>query len=81
MENKRYYYNGSIYCNDEDMVEEGLYGGSIFQLYLELKKEGLVDDWGTQHNIYYVCGTVEEYYKDYEELIDDYIEYLGGIKC
>ena len=66
--NKRYEYNGNIYCEDDLSYEIDNYGGDLYSLYLSLRKDREVDEI-----IYYYvtdCYADSSYYEDYEDLIE-----------
>lgn len=63
--NKRYEYGGLIYCEDDLSLEIGNYGGDLYELYVALSHDDLVNDV----TYYYVTdGTTD--YDTYEELIE-----------
>lgn len=62
--NKRYEYGGLIYCEDDLSLEIDNYGGDLYELYVALSHDDLVNDV-----TYYVTdGTTD--YDTYEELIE-----------
>lgn len=71
---KRYKYKDLIYCEDDLSEEIDNYGGDLFDLYWELKR----DKKATGITYYYVrpmdgdC----EYYEDYADLIKEEYENL-----
>jgi hypothetical protein len=73
--NKKYLYNGNIYCEDDLSEEIDNYGGCLFDLYWELKK----DKKATEITYYYVRSMDGdcEYYEDYADLIKEEYEKLG----
>lgn len=63
--NKRYEYGGLIYCEDDLSLEIDNYGGDLYELYVALSHDDLVNDV----TYYYVAdGTTD--YDTYEELIE-----------
>ena len=63
--NKKYEYNGNIYCEDDLSKEIYNYGGDLYELYVALSHDDLVNDV----TYYYVTdGTTD--YDTYEELIE-----------
>lgn len=63
--NKRYEYSGLIYCEDDLSLEIDNYGGDLYELYVALSHDDLVNDV----TYYYVTdGTTD--YDTYEELIE-----------
>lgn len=63
--NKKYEYNGNIYCKDDLSEEIDNYGGDLYELYVALSHDDLVNDV----TYYYVTdGTTN--YDTYEELIE-----------
>lgn len=63
--NKRYEYGGLIYCEDDLSLEIDNYGGDLYELYVALSHDDLVNDV----TYYYVTdGTTD--YDTYEELIE-----------
>lgn len=63
--NKRYEYGGLIYCEDDLSLEIDNYGGDLYELYVTLSHDDLVNDV----TYYYVTdGTTD--YDTYEELIE-----------
>lgn len=63
--NKRYEYNGKIYCKDDLSNQIDNYGGNLYELYVALSHDDLVNDV----TYYYVTdGTTD--YDTYEELIE-----------
>lgn len=63
--NKKYEYNGNIYCEDDLSEEIYNYGGDLYELYVALSHDDLVNDV----TYYYVTdGTTD--YDTYEELIE-----------
>lgn len=63
--NKRYEYGGLIYCEDDLSLEIDNYGGDLYELYVSLSHDDLVNDV----TYYYVTdGTTD--YDTYEELIE-----------
>lgn len=63
--NKRYEYDEKIYCEDDLSEEIDNYGGDLYELYVALSHDDLVNDV----TYYYVTdGTTD--YDTYEELIE-----------
>lgn len=63
--NKKYEYGGLIYCEDDLSLEIDNYGGDLYELYVALSHDDLVNDV----TYYYVTdGTTD--YDTYEELIE-----------
>lgn len=63
--NKKYEYGGLIYCEDDLSLEIDNYGGDLYELYVALSHDDLVNDV----TYYYVTdGTTG--YDTYEELIE-----------
>lgn len=63
--NKRYEYGGLIYCEDDLSLEIDNYGGDLYELYVALSHDDLINDV----TYYYVTdGTTD--YDTYEELIE-----------
>ena len=63
--NKKYEYNGKIYCKDDLSNQIDNYGGNLYELYVALSHDDLVNDV----TYYYVTdGTTD--YDTYEELIE-----------
>ena len=63
--NKKYEYGGLIYCEDDLSLEIDNYGGDLYELYVTLSHDDLVNDV----TYYYVTdGTTD--YDTYEELIE-----------
>nr|UVY14437.1 MAG: hypothetical protein [Bacteriophage sp.] len=63
--NKRFEYGGLIYCEDDLSLEIDNYGGDLYELYVALSHDDLVNDV----TYYYVTdGTTD--YDTYEELIE-----------
>lgn len=63
--NKKYEYGGLIYCEDDLSLEIDNYGGDLYELYVALLHDDLVNDV----TYYYVTdGTTD--YDTYEELIE-----------
>lgn len=66
--NKKYEYNGNIYCEDDLSEEIDNYGGDLYDLYWSLKESGLVG----QITYYYVSNDGDcDYYEYYENLIEE----------
>lgn len=62
--NKKYEYNGNIYCEDDLSEEIDNYGGSLFDLYWNLKEAGVVDEITYYYKRYAYDNC--EFYKEYE---------------
>lgn len=63
--NKRYEYGGLIYCEDDLSLEIDNYGGDLYELYVVLSHDDLVNDV-----IYYYVTDGTTDYDTYEELIE-----------
>lgn len=63
--NKRYEYDGFIYCKDELDEEIDNYGGDLDDLFFQLYRDGKADS----DKFYYASGT-GRCYKDREDLIE-----------
>lgn len=63
--NKRYEYGGLIYCEDDLSLEIDNYGGDLYELYVALSHDDLVNDV-----IYYYVTDGTTDYDTYEELIE-----------
>lgn len=63
--NKRYEYGGLIYCEDDLSLEIDNYGGDLYELYVALSHDDLVNDV----TYYYVTDCTTDY-DTYEELIE-----------
>lgn len=63
--NKRYEYGGLIYCEDDLSEEIDNYGGSLYDLFSELERDGIAGC----REVYYRKETNEPY-EDYEDLIE-----------
>ena len=69
---KKYKYKGKIYC-DEDLSESiKNYGGDLFGLYFDLKRDGKA----VEQTLYFNPYDSEEYYETYEELIEKEFDFL-----
>ena len=70
--NKRYEYDGFIYCEDDLSQQIGNYGGDLYELYVELSHDNLADDvtyyYATDGtNSYETCeGLIESEFSDLE---------------
>ena len=62
--NKKYEYNGMIYCEDDLSEQIDNYGGDLYDLFLTLETDGKAG----RAKIYYRKET-DEPYEDYEDLI------------
>lgn len=68
----KYKYKGKIYC-DEDLSETiENYGGDLFCLYCDLKRDGKA----AEQTLYFNPFDFEEYYETYEELIEKEFGFL-----
>lgn len=65
--NKRYEYNGMIYCEDDLSEEIKNYGGDLYSFYCNLQQEGKA----CEITLYYLPCIPENAYEDYEELIEN----------
>lgn len=63
--NKKYEYNGKIYCENDLSLEIDNYGGDLYDLYLALSHDDLANDV----TYYYVTDGTNDY-ESYEELIE-----------
>lgn len=63
--NKKYEYGGLIYCEDDLSLEIDNYGGDLYELYVALSHDDLVNDV-----TYYYVTDVTTDYDTYEELIE-----------
>lgn len=72
--NKKYEYNGNIYCEDDLSEEIDNYGGGLFDLYWELKRDKKATEI-TYYYVSYMDGDCE-YYEDYADLIKEEYENL-----
>ena len=63
--NKKYEYDGLIYCEDDLSEEIDNYGGDLFELYIALSR----DDLANEVTYYYVTDGTNDY-ETYEELIE-----------
>ncbi|WP_462289338.1 hypothetical protein [Holdemanella biformis] len=73
--NKRYEYNGKIYCKDDLSSQIHNYGGDLGDLFYELlrnKNVGITTYYFTKD----ACSS-DECYEDYKELIKKEYEKLG----
>lgn len=50
--NKRYEYGGLIYCEDDLSEEIDNYGGDLYELYVALSHDDLVNDGTTDYDTY-----------------------------
>ena len=64
--NKRYEYDGFIYCKDDLSEEIDNYGGDLDDLFFELFRDGKANS----ETFYYASGT-SRCYKDREDLIGE----------
>lgn len=63
--NKKYEYNGMIYCEDDLSERIDNYGGDLFDLYFKLLHDNLASDV-----TYYYAIDGRNSYETYEELIE-----------
>lgn len=63
--NKRYEYDGKIYCEDDLSEQIDNYGGDLFDLYFALLHDNLASDV----TYYYATDSTDDY-ETYEELIE-----------
>lgn len=63
--NKKYEYDGNIYCEDDLSYEIDNYGGDLYDLYYKLSHDGLADDV-----TYYYATEGSNDYETPEELIE-----------
>lgn len=63
--NKRYEYDGKIYCEDDLSEEIDNYGGDLYELFSALSH----DDLANEVTYYYVTDGTNDY-DTYEELIE-----------
>lgn len=63
--NKRYEYDGFIYCKDDLNEEIDNYGGDLDDLFFQLHRDGKADS-----DTFYYARESSELYKDYEDLIE-----------
>lgn len=73
--NKKYYYNGMIYCDDDLSEEINNYGGDLDELFFDLLKNKDVEET-TYYSAKDACSS-DECYEDYKELIKKEHEKLG----
>lgn len=75
MMNKKYYYNGMIYCEDDLSLEINNYGGDLDELFFDLLRNKDVEKT-TYYSAKDACSS-DECYEDYKELIKKEHEKLG----
>ena len=73
--NKRYEYDGKIYCEDDLYEELDNYGGDLYDLYFELSHDNLADDV-----TYYYATEGSKDYETYEDLIESEFSNLEVIE-
>lgn len=76
--NERYEYKGLIYCEDDISDEFNNYGGDLFDLYYELRRDRKV----SEETKYYIIDDYfgrgyNCYYDSEEELVEKNYEKLG----
>ena len=76
--NERYEYKGLIYCEDDISDEFNNYGGDLFDLYYELRRDRKV----SEETKYYIIDDYfgrgyNCYYDREEELVEKNYERLG----
>ena len=73
--NKKYLYNGNIYCEDDLSYEIYNYGGDLYDLFFDLLRNKDIEET-TYYYVKDACSS-GEYYEDYKELIKEEYEKLG----
>lgn len=73
--NKKYEYNGNIYCEDDLSQEIYNYGGDLDDLFSDLLRNQDIEEI-TYYSAKGACSS-DEYYEDYKELIKEEYEKLG----
>lgn len=69
---KIYEYKGKHYCDEDISLEDDDYGGDLYDLYWELKKDGLANEY-----TYYKADYCEsDAYESAEDLIENEFEDL-----
>ena len=68
--NKRYKYNGKIYCDDNLSEEIENYGGDLYDLFFSLRNNGEA----SEVTYYYSPYNPENYYDSIEELMENEYE-------
>lgn len=63
---KRYRYKGKVYCEKDLSETIENYGGDLYDLYFELKRDGKA----AEQTLYFNPYDFEEYYESHEELIE-----------
>lgn len=74
--NKKYEYNGNIYCEDDLSEEIYNYGGDLDDLFSDLLRNKDIEET-TYYSAKGACSS-DEYYEDYKELIKE--EYEKALK-
>lgn len=69
---KVYEYKGKHYCEEDLSLEDELYEGDIYDLYLEMKDDHLV----RENTTYSAAENPEEEYESVEEMMEDVFEEL-----
>lgn len=64
---KLYEYKGKIYCEEDISLENDDYVGDLYDLYLELKKDGKCNET----TIYYTSTDCGKTYSEAEEMINE----------
>lgn len=73
MKEKTYRYKELIYSNEDQSLERKDYGGDLYDLYYELKRDGKV----REDTLYYKTESENyEYYDDHEQLIEEEFGHL-----
>ena len=67
--NKKYEYNGNIYCEDDLSEEIYNYGGDLDDLFSDLLRNKDIEET-TYYSAKGTCSS-DECYEDYKELIKD----------
>ena len=70
--NKKYEYNGNIYCEDDLSEEIYNYGGDLDDLFSDLLRNKDIEET-TYYSAKGACSS-DEYYEDYKELIKEEYE-------
>ncbi len=63
--NKKYEYDGKIYCEDDLSEEIDNYGGNLYDLFISLESDGKAGS-----TFVYYSKESSEPYEDYEDLIE-----------
>lgn len=69
---KKYKYNGKVYCEKDLSTIIENYGGDLFALYFDLKRDGEL----CENTFYYSPYNPEFSYESYEELIENELSEL-----